>query len=108
VSPSPWAGLVLALAAYRLTRLLAWDDWPPIVRVRDRLLGAQIKSGNTPYREFRRPLLVELFRCAFCLGWWVSLATYLAWLLEGSWTLYGAFPLALSGAVGLIAKNLDA
>lgn len=112
--PAPWVGLVLAFGAYRLTRLLGWDDWPPIARSRAWLLGEKWTMArgvggapDTYVAVYKRPLLQKLVHCPFCIGWWVCLATYLAWLLWPSGTLYGAFPFALSGAVGLLAKNLD-
>jgi hypothetical protein len=146
VIPSPWVGLALALAAYRLTRLGGWDDFPPIAKTRAWILGerwvaedtpADIESldlsdralaligegmtqiapslpGKQPSSEvgyvrpaYDRPTLAHLFHCPFCLGWWVSLLTYGAWLLDPTWTLYAAAPFALSGVVGLIARNLD-
>lgn len=56
---------------------------------------------------YGRRLLGDLFDCAFCLGWWVSLAFYGSWLLLPSATLVLAVPLALGALVGLVAKNLD-
>lgn len=139
--PSPWVALVLVFAAYRGTRLLGWDDWPPILKVRAWAIGERwipalpppevgmhgdvnvVSSypsepslpGKTPSSEveyvrpaYSRPTLAHLVHCPFCLGWWVSLATYVAWLALPTPTLYLAAPFALSGAVGIIAKNLDA
>jgi hypothetical protein len=56
---------------------------------------------------YDRPTLAHLVHCPFCLGWWVSLAVYAFWLVSPSWSLYTLFPWALSGLVGLIARNLD-
>jgi hypothetical protein len=93
--PSPWVAVVLTLGTFRLLRLLGWDEFPPVLKAREWLLHG-------------RPLLGDLWGCPFCLGWWLSLAVYLLWLWQPTGTLYGAAPFALSGAVGLIAKNLDA
>jgi hypothetical protein len=41
------------------------------------------------------------------MGWWVSLAHVTAWYVWHP-TVYGMFPFAVSGFVGLVAKNLDA
>lgn len=104
MTPS-WIELaILVLGAYRLTRLLGWDDFPPIADLRDRVTGLAL-DGEEVY--FRRPLLEEFISCPFCLGFWVSLAVYIAWLSAERPTLYAVTPFAISGAVGLLAKNLD-
>ncbi len=95
MTPSPWPAVILTLGTFRLLRLLAWDEFPPVARLRNVLL-------------YPRSLLIDLFSCPFCLGFWLSLAVYLLWLWQPAGTLYGAAPFALSGAVGLIAKNWDA
>lgn len=126
--PSWWAFLLLALAAYRLVRLIGWDDMPLIDDARDRLVGARLVrtgSGNAQMGLTRdgageewvydRPLLNHFIRCAFCQGFWVSVLVYIIWVAVGapghehwsSWSLYLAGPFALSAAVGLIARNLD-
>lgn len=101
--PGPWQFVLLALSAYRLTRLVGWDDLPPILHARAWLLGWDPELGAC-----KRRLLTELFSCAFCLGFWISLAVYGCWLAFPTETLYAAVLLALSAVVGLIAKNLDA
>lgn len=120
MTPSPLVLLVLALAAYRLTRLIGWDDLPPLLRARTWLVGAELHvSGSSNQHAgltgeqtqatwtYRRPLLAHFLACAFCQGFWTSSAVYALWAALGHWTLYAFVPLALSGAVGLIAKNLD-
>ena len=118
--PTPWVALVLALAAYRLVRLIGWDDFPPVLRVRSWVTGAELQANGSANAGFaanvdppimvwtyRRPLLAHFLQCAFCQGFWVSVAVYLGWRFEPTGTLYALAPFALSGAVGLIAKNLD-
>lgn len=112
--PSPWVGVILALAAYRLTRLVGWDDLPPVVAARKWLLGEQVRAHPRPAGQndeyvytYRRPLLAHLVHCAFCLGFWVAVVVYVAWIFEPRGTLYAAMPFALGAAAGLIAKNLD-
>lgn len=123
--PSPWAAAVLTLGTYRLLRLVGWDDFPLVYKtrawvigefwVRDETDGAITMPGKHADSEveevrpaFRRPMLAHLISCPFCIGWWISLTVYLLWLWQPTGTLYAAAPFALSGAVGLIAKNLDA
>lgn len=102
MTPS-WIELaLLVLGSYRLTRLVGWDEFPLAARIRARAIG---EEGFEP--TYRRPTLAHLVHCPFCLGWWISLAAYLAWLVAPTATLYALAPLAISGAVGLVAKNLD-
>lgn len=120
--PSPWIGLVLALAAYRAVRLLGWDDLPPIARARSWALGerqtstsvsSSARMGLTDEEPewqqtvFDRPLLAHFIHCPFCLGAHVATSVYLLWFWFPTETMYGAVPFALSAAVGLISKNLD-
>lgn len=118
--PGPWVGVVLALAAFRIVRLIGWDDLPPIVRARWWAVGGKVKRAGSTNSQFdltgeqpdevvayARPLLEHFLRCAYCQGFWVSLVVYLCWLGEPSWTVYGAAPFALSAAVGITARNLD-
>lgn len=120
VIPSPWIGLILALGTFRLVRLLAWDTFPPAVRARAWVLGEEVTStGSLNARQgltgepmevtvrYRRQFLADLFHCAYCLGFWLSILVYLAWVFEDKWTLYIAVPFALSGIVGIIARVLD-
>jgi hypothetical protein len=119
--PGPWEAAVLALGVYRIVRLIGWDDLPPIERVRIWLVGAELVRRGTQASlagltsedpelvwVFRRPMLNHFIHCAFCQGFWVSVCTYVAWIEEPYWTLTVLAAFALSGAVGLIAKNLDA
>lgn len=112
--PSALACVALALAAFRLTRLVGWDDLPPVVRFRAWALGERVEARSRPAGQddvyvylYRRPLLAHFVHCPFCVGFWISVAVYVAWALEPRWTLYAAVPLALSAVVGLTAKNLD-
>lgn len=118
--PAPLILLVLALAAYRLTRVIGWDDFPPIERARARLTGQKKHvSGSSNAQanltdetptvtwSWKRPLLAHFLACAFCQGFWTSSIVYGIWVAVGHWALYAFVPLAISGAVGLLAKNLD-
>lgn len=109
--PSPFVSLVLVLAVYRLARLVGWDTFPLAERLRDAVTGKRVRyqptESSEPIYTYRRPTVEHFIGCPFCQGFWLSLAAYGAWLLEPRWTLYALAPLALSGAVGLVAKNLD-
>jgi Protein of unknown function (DUF1360) len=115
-----WLALVvLALAACRLTRLLGWDDLPPILRARRWVTGTRPVRGSATARQVettyttRRQTLAHFLNCGFCLGFWVALAVYLLWLLAGapehreSWVWYLLVPFALGELVGLVSRVLD-
>lgn len=150
--PSAWIFALLALAAYRGTRLFGWDEFPLAAKVRAWVIGEEWHNvtdpvstthtllsnvqpanantldprpsppGKPPESDvpdiepvYRRPTLAHLVHCPYCIGFYVSLLTCIAWWTSGSpgghnlgWVGWVAFPLALSGAVGLISKNLDA
>lgn len=121
--PSGTELALLILGAYRLTRLGGWDAFPPIARLRARIAGQGWEPGDpeislpgkTPEPigdlylrpTYQRPLLAHLLHCPFCLGWWISLTITAGWYLAPRWTLYALLPFAISGAAGLLAKNLD-
>lgn len=132
--PSAWVSVVLVLATYRVLRLVGWDDFPPVEKARAWITGEhwvpdepppdieapredrpppEEPAGKVPdpvrgvRAEYRRPLLAHFLHCPFCVGFWISCAVYVAWLEIPTATLYALAPFALSGAVGLIAKNLD-
>lgn len=151
--------VVVILAAYRLTRLAGWDDFPLAVKLRawvigqrwivaplvgerfvsydeaeaaladyettstsqfprpqmvERESGEEVSlPGKQPPSElegirpaYDRPTLAHLVHCPFCIGFWISLIVSVAWLIWHP-VAYGLLPFAVSGAVGLIAKNLD-
>lgn len=98
--PSPLVSLALALAVFRTYRLLARDDFPPIVRLRNAFVGARF--GVSKKVTFARPLLADWLVCAWCSGLWFSAGWYVAWLIWPRATVYAAVPLALSAGVGIV------
>lgn len=118
--PSVWQAVIITLACLRTTRLIGWDDLPALVAARRWVTGEHtMNSGSTNARlgqtaepvthrtAWRRPALAYGLSCAYCLSVWGGVAWYAAWRLWPSWTLAAAFPLAVSSAVGLIARWLD-
>lgn len=98
--PNWWEFLLLAGAAFRIWRLLAADailDGP-----RERLTRrAKAEAGE--HREE-----VDIFlHCPWCLGWWVTLAWWGAWLYKPKATTVVAVPFAANAVVALVAQNLD-
>lgn len=91
--PDWWAFLLLALAAYRVWRLLAHDTI--LDPVRRRLLTPDDETGKR----------WEFISCPYCLGAWVTAAWWLAWLIWPHGSLVVAAPFALSAVVALVAVN---
>lgn len=135
--PSWWQFALIVLGAYRVLRLVGWDEFPLAAKLRGLAIGehwipcepeddqaekaagridaAQLGlPGKQPTSQvayvrpaYRRPTLAHLVHCPFCAGWWISLACWGAFQLSERWTLVALTPFAVSGAVGLVAKNLD-
>lgn len=110
--PSALVAVVLVLGAFRLTRLIGWDDLPPIEKLRAKLTGAYVYQDSTVSRDaviirYARPTLAHFIGCAYCLGFWICLLVYGLWLAYPHQMLYAAAPFALSGAVGIVARMLD-
>lgn len=100
--------VVLALGAFRLTRLLGWDTMPLLMRARVWVTGRELIDGEVVVRNPDRDEWIDdLVSCPWCLGWWVCLATAGAWWVWPTATIAVALPLALSAAVGLVARHGD-
>ncbi len=100
-----WPLLLLALAAYRVFRLLGHDtvlDGP-----RARLLRLGNWQEGKPVPPGYRAKLGEFIVCPACLGFWVTLAWWVCWLAWPHATLWAAFPFAASTVVVLVAKLGD-
>lgn len=121
--PEPWLFALLAALAFRLTRLVAYDDITVRVRgwlgVTDATYARQIETieemeeaGEEPFRNSADAAvwyLARLIRCPWCAGFWVSLLVSLGAAacdqISWGWALPVGF--ALSAVVGLVAKVLD-
>ena len=96
--PGWWQFVLLAAAAYRIFRLLAFDTITE--RWRERLLEKIDREADDPkWRTF--------VTCPWCAGFWITVAWWLAWLQWPHATLVAATPFAISLAVGLTATRLD-
>lgn len=86
--------VVLTLAVFRVYRLIADDDIADRPRewVLDKLDDARLEK------------LDKLITCPWCLGFWLSVLAWVAWLISPGWTVGLALPWALSAAVALVAK----
>lgn len=118
--PVPWQAVILVLATHRLVRLVGWDHMPWLVKARAWISGEQATNTGTmadrmrltatePTTQvgYRRPFWHDLFQCPWCLSVWIGIPIYVAWYFEPWWTTTISAPLALSAAVGVVARWLD-
>lgn len=104
--------LLLALAAYRTTRLVLTDtitkgfrDWWYIRFPPPHLVVEARQSMTEEWVPLKAHPLGTLFSCSWCLGFWISLAwagAYWAWPVP---VTYAALPLALSVVVGKLGER---
>lgn len=103
--PDWWAFLLLALAAFRVYRLIAEDtilDGP-----RAWALGYRGWDGKGSAPKGYRAKWGEFITCPWCCGAHVSWMLWLCFLWQPHITLVACTPFALSAVVALTAKNLD-
>lgn len=91
--PGWWSFTLLALAAFRVWRLLGEDT----ILARPRAI---FKRRTSDYWD-------AFILCAWCAGFWISALWWLGWCLSHRWATVAAVPWAISGIVGLVAANLD-
>lgn len=100
--PTTWEAILLGLAAFRVWRLLAADtilDWP-----RNRLVRRE-EFWEGP--DFYREKLDRWLHCPWCMGFWVTMGWWGAWLVWPHATMIVAVPWAISAFVGLVQRNYD-
>jgi hypothetical protein len=90
---SPFSFLLLALAAYRVTHLIALDD------LIDRPREWFVRRVGGP-----ETMLGSLVTCPTCTGVWVSAAVLLAWFHGGRVAFYIVAGAAVAGAVSLLSS----
>jgi hypothetical protein len=109
VIPEPWEFALLALAAFRLWKLVGDDailDWP-----RDRLL--HWVGDKAPERFVR---LEYFITCPWCAGAWASLLAYVGWMATlgewpdsaGDFAVAAGVWFAISAVVGYLGVGIDA
>ena len=104
-----WYELVLlALAAFRVYRLIGEDDILDRPRRYLLRLGSDWRQQGDPVPKNYRAKWGAFITCPWCAGFWISIAWWVAWQLYEEWTLWAAAPWAISAIVALVAKNLDA
>lgn len=119
--PDAWQFVLLALAAYRIYRLIARDTITEPLRAaisypdeenvsldddpKDRIL---IKGVDYDLPKGWRVYVATLIRCPWCAGFYVSVGTWLLWDIWPRQVLFAATPWAIAAVLGLAKKNLDA
>lgn len=99
--------VILALAAWRTYRLLAFDVI--LQPLRERLIRRAEDDGYVYVGEGEyRPTLDKFVHCPYCLGFWLCVAWWVAYLVWPHGAVWLAVPWALSGVLALIEVNHDA
>ena len=106
-TPDWWQFLILALAVFRVYRLIAEDTILERPRRWALRLDANWKKEGDYTGERYRSEWALFITCPWCLGFWLSLLAWAAYLISPKWAVGLAVPLAISAVVALVAKNLD-
>lgn len=86
--PDWWQAILLFTAAWRTFHLLAYDD-----------IAQPFRRYVTREKEGK---VHDFLTCPFCLGFWLVVAWWLAWILFPEGALITATPFALSaGLIGV-------
>jgi hypothetical protein len=95
--PGVWEFVLIAVASYRLWRLIAEDTILDRPRKWALRLGGWQEGDDAPpgYREKWGEFLI----CPWCLGWWIGLAWWVAWVAWEQWAVMVAVPFAISAVV---------
>lgn len=105
--PDWWEFLLLALAVFRVYRLIAEDTILNRPRRYILRLDKKWKKEGDPTGDRYRTEWALFITCPWCLGFWLSIAWWVAFQITEKWTLVAATPWAISALVALTAKNLD-
>lgn len=98
---------VLGIAAYRATQLGVHDSI--LDPLRDRVFAWHATRPDSRPRDF----VVTLISCTYCLGWWISGAILLTYLLatgqidDAPLLVHGIEWLAIAGAQALLNRRDD-
>ena len=105
--PTWWQFLLIAGAVFRIYRLIAEDTILDRPRRWVLRLDPNWEEEGDEVGENYRFKWGIFITCPWCLGFWLSVIAWVSWLIFPTETIWLAVPWALSGAVALIAKNLD-
>ena len=102
--PNWYSLILLALAAYRVWRLIAEDDILDRPRRYVTRLGTKWQKDGDPLPKGYRLGLAQFITCPWCLGAHSAFAFWLAWIFWPHGTLVVAAPLAISTLVPFASK----
>lgn len=114
VIPSPYEFVLLALAAYRLWRLISEDEVLEKPRRWLVRLPQTWDEGDAIPKQYRNEWALFL-TCPWCAGAWVSLVSYIGWMFTigqapnvfSEFAVAGGVWFAVSASVGLIRVRID-
>lgn len=96
--------LVMALATYRVTRLITTDDFPPVYWARWKIIDARPSYVRQRDEQQMWWWLGELVSCPWCASGWVSLAIVFGTDVWASLPLPWLLWFAVWGAGALLAS----
>ena len=103
---SPVGFVILALAVFRVWRLVAQDDILQPVRLWILSFGRDSSGGRLPgFGPALARGIVDFLTCPWCFGLWLSVIAYLLARLTWSWSYVPATMLAVSAIVGLLGSR---
>lgn len=94
--------LILVLAGHRLFHILSTDTITK--KWRERLLGWDDDQRRNGWPSDRKRL-AEFIHCPWCVGFWIALAGWVAFRYYPHGVMLGAWPLAISSGIALIASH---
>lgn len=90
--------VIVALASFRVTRLVVFDQLTEPLRER-----TVYKLSDTGLGGWTK----DLFDCPWCIGFWFAALFTLGWAWSSDVTFWIALPFAFSAVTGLVSRNLD-
>lgn len=97
--PNWYEALLLALAAWRVFHLVAFDDIMDRPRRHVTRLNKSWRQEGDATGEHYREKLAGFLTCPYCFGFWVGAVVWAAWLVFPTETLWVAVPFALNAGV---------
>lgn len=97
--PNWYEVILLALAAWRVYHLVAFDDILDRPRRYVTRLNRSWRQEGDATGENYRAGLAGFLTCGFCAGWWISVGVWAVWLVFPTETVFVAVPLALNAVL---------